>query len=142
MIDSLDSDTRPQDLSLDFEVTDFETARQALDELPAGVTSVMRSQPNFWAGKRRPQTPTDRALSGQAMEWFAQLPQRLRPVHLSTNFPRIVNRIAAAWHSDVMSRAVFEELLRSPRAVRTGFPLAVRNEIVALSAHRLAIRGH
>ncbi len=39
--------------SIEFEATDFDSARQALDELPAGVIQVKHLQPGYWESLRR-----------------------------------------------------------------------------------------
>ena len=83
--------------SIDFEETDFDSARQALDELPPGLAEVKQLQAGFWEQQRRKPTATDRALTGPTIDWVIGLPPALRPHATCEQFPRVVNAIAEAW---------------------------------------------
>jgi hypothetical protein len=39
--------------SIEFELTDLENARQALEELPEGVDKLPMLAPNYWEQRRR-----------------------------------------------------------------------------------------
>jgi hypothetical protein len=119
--------------SIPFETTDFDDARRSLDELPAGVGELAKYTPNYWEQRRRRPRPEDRALTGAAIEWLLSLPPELRPRTLCERYPRVVNRVAAAW-SHVEERAlVLHSLLVDTRGGRKGFPADIRREIEALS---------
>jgi hypothetical protein len=120
---------------LDFEPTDFEDARRALDELPAGVTTAKTLEPGYWDRQRRPTLPSDRALSGQTIQWLLALPLEMRPKALVDQFPRIANRLADAWPRPVELEALLQELLIDRRGRRRGFPPEVAAELEALCAH-------
>jgi hypothetical protein len=129
--------TTPPDLkdaaskALEFELTDFDDARRALDDPPAGLDKLSEMAPHFWEARRRKPQPTDRALAGYAIDWLLSLPPSLRPSELCEKFPRAANAIAAA--SPGAERcAVLDELLRDRRGRRQGFPLGVQREIQAL----------
>jgi hypothetical protein len=51
--------------SIDFEITDFDAARQVLDDLPPGVGRAKAMEPGYWEQQRRRPTPTDCALTGR-----------------------------------------------------------------------------
>ncbi|MDP1691221.1 MAG: hypothetical protein Q8L49_04580 [Burkholderiaceae bacterium] len=122
--------------SIDFEITDFEHARQVLDDLPAGIIEVKHMQPGFWERQRRKSTPTDRALTGAAMDWVIGLPPGLRPHATCEHFPRVVNALAGAWADSAYSVQVLDHMINDYRGGRRGFPVAVQQELAALLAHQ------
>lgn len=122
--------------SIDFEITDFDSARQVLDGLPPGVGRAKGLQSGFWEGQRRKPTPTDRALTGAAMDWVIGLPANLRPHATCEQFPRVVNAIVDAWADNVYSLQVLDHMINDYRGGRRGFPPAVQQELSALRAHR------
>ncbi len=126
--------------SIDFEITDFEHARQALDELPPGIAEVKHLQPGYWEQQRRKPTPVDRALTGAAMDWVISLPPTLRPHITCEQFPRVVNAIASAWADAAYSLQVLDHMINDYRGGRRGFPAAVQQELQALMAHLRAQR--
>jgi hypothetical protein len=117
---------------LDFEPTDFEDARRALDELPAGVTTARTLEPGYWDGKRRPTLPSDRALSGPAIQWVMALPPAMRPQVLIDRFPRIANRLADCWPRPLERETFLQDLLIDRRGRRRGFPPEVASELEVL----------
>lgn len=127
--------------SIDFEVTDFGEARQVLDGLPAGVSEVQRMRPGFWEQQRRRPAPTDRALTGAAMDWVIGLHSGLRPFATCEQFPRLINVIADSWDDTTYSLRVLEHMINDYRGGRHGFPAAVRSELAALHAHQQARSG-
>jgi len=124
--------------TIEFEATDFDSARQALDELPPGVAEVQQLQPGFWEQRRRKPTATDRALTGAAMDWVIGLPPSLRPHATCEQFPRVVNAIAAAWSDRAFSTQLLDHMINDYRGGRRGFPDVVKHELVALHEHQRA----
>ena len=121
------------DEGLEFELTDIEEARRILDAESDSQFDVARvERPEHWKKLRRGSVPTDRALTGQALDWLTTLPPTLRPHLLSRQFPRIVNALAEVWDEPGQCQAAFDRLLRDGRKGRAGFPPAVRDELVAL----------
>lgn len=121
--------------SIDFELTDLQSAREALDELPAGVGKTAALQPGYWLSRRRKPTAADRALTGDAISWLVALPPSQRPRALCERYPRLANVIAAAWPRDGERQAVMQDLLRDNRGGRKGLPSDVRAEIQTLLRH-------
>lgn len=117
--------------SIEFELTDLENARLALDELPEGVDKVPTLAANYWEQRRRKPLPTDRALQGATIDWMLKLPVALRPRELCDRFPRAANAVAAAWNGNERA-AVLDDLLTDHRGRRHGFPPEVRSELEAL----------
>ena len=122
--------------SIDFEITDFDQARQVLDGLPPGVGRVRTLEPGYWDQQRRKPTPTDRALTGTAMDWVIGLPPGLRPHNTCEHFPRVVNAIASAWRDTAYSVQVLDHMIKDYRGGRRGFPAAVQVELAALLTYQ------
>lgn len=119
--------------SLEFEITDFGEARRVLDDESISQFHVATvASPAQWKRLRRATLPTDRALSGQAIDWLLSLPPGLRPEKLSSQFPRIANALAAVWHEPGECQAVLDRLLGDERKGRGGFSPQVHDELVAL----------
>ncbi len=117
---------------LDFEPASLDSARAALDELPVGVERVLDGVPGYWAKTRRTQLPTDRALTGMAMDWVRDLPPNIRPQVTIERYPRIVNAMAESWPDSEARTRMFDHLLNDRRTGRRGFPIDVEREISAL----------
>jgi hypothetical protein len=129
--------SKPPPGAIDFELTDFDEARRALDELPAGVVQVQRLRHGGeWASLRRKPLPSDRALTGEALDWIIALPASLRPHATSEQFPRVVNAIAASWSDRPYSLQVIDHMINDYRGGRRGFPVAVQAELRALYEHQ------
>ena len=126
--------------AFEFELTDFDSARQALDELPPGIAEVQRLKPGYWEARRRPAEPTDRALSGVALDWLAKLPSTVRPARLAERFPRVANQIALNWASGMRCAETFDDLLVDHRGGRHGFPYDVEVELRGLKEYRQVLR--
>lgn len=118
--------------ALDFQVTDFDEARRALDELPAGVTEVARSAPDYWVSRRRAQRAADKALTGTALDWLMRLPTRARPQEVCASFPRVANLLAEVWPDPQAAAAELDNLIDDRRGGRRGFSAAVRGEFQLL----------
>jgi hypothetical protein len=126
--------------SIDFEITDFDEARRALDELPAGVEQVhqLLASGGEWEARRRKPLPSDRALTGEAMDWVVSLPTGLRPHSACEQFPRVVNAVASSWGDHAFSLQVLDHMINDYRGGRRGFPPSVQQELAALLAHQKA----
>ncbi len=117
---------------LEFEPASLDSARAALDELPVGVERLLDGVPGYWTKTRRTHLPTDRALTGMAMDWVRDLPGNIRPQVTAERYPRIVNAIAEAWPDGEARTRMFDHLLNDRRTGRRGFPIDVEREISAL----------
>ena len=118
---------------VEFEPVSVDSARAALDELPAGVEVLLDD--SYWQKVRRAPLATDRALTGQAMAWIAELPEAVQPRLTSERYPRVVNALAAAWHDGHARNNMFEHLLNGRRSGRRGFPIDIERELSALCLH-------
>ena len=125
---------RPPIGAIEFELTDFDVARQVLDELPAGLDPV-HIDPTYWATRRRPALASDRALTGHALDWMVSLPPSLRPQQLGRLFPRIANALAQLWSDHGQAQQALEGLLVDRRGGRRGLPDPVKAELLALHTH-------
>ena len=117
------------DEGLEFELTDFAEARRILD---SGSASQCFLPPEHWTKLRRGTLPTDRALTGRAIDWLLALPPTLRPQNLSVLFPRITNALADVWHEPQRRQAALDKLLCDGRKGRKGFAFVVRDELIVL----------
>jgi hypothetical protein len=124
--------------SLDFEITDFDEARRALDELPAGLTAMQQRTPGYWEQRRRGMLPSDRALTGMAMDWVVSLPPTIRPHTTCEQFPRVANAIAESWADAPLCTRVLDHMLHDYRGGRRGFPATVQAELSTLMQHQQA----
>jgi hypothetical protein len=127
--------------ALDFEITDFDEARRALDELPAGLSAMQQTTPGFWDQKRRGALPSDRALTGTAMDWVVALPVPIRPHTTCEQFPRVVNAIAESWDDVPLCMRVLDHMINDYRGGRRGFPATVQAELSMLMRHQQQQRG-
>jgi hypothetical protein len=118
--------------SIEFELTDLQEARLALEELPDGVERVPQLAASYWEQRRRRPQASDRALQGGTIEWLLKLPPSLRPRELCDRYPRAANAVAAAWKDADERAAVLDELLSDKRGNRRGFPPEVTSELKAL----------
>jgi hypothetical protein len=126
--------------SIDFEITDLSDARQAMEELPAGLREREQLEPGYWDQRRRKPTPADRALTGAALDWLIKLPPEVRPKALCEQFPRVANVIAEAWGDGTAGDRLFERLLTDDRGGRRGFPSEIEHELRRLVDHRAGLR--
>lgn len=70
-----------------------------------------------------------------ANRWLASLPPSVRPRTLAQAFPRLANRLAAAWDDDPGLSLVFADLLIDQRGGRQGFPPRVKADLYRLWRH-------
>ena len=131
-----------QDEGFEFELTDLEEARRVLDSESMSQFDVATvASPAQWKRVRRVTLPTDRALSGRAIDWLLRLPAGVRPEHLSSRFPRIANALAEVWDDPEESRTSLDKLLGDGRKGRKGFPPEVHHELIALRDWMNALRS-
>lgn len=125
----------PPPESFDFELTDIDDARRSMEELPPGVREMANHTPGFWESRRRRPLPTDRALTGAAIEWLLSLRAEVRPRVLCDTFPRIVNLIAERWGDHARTVEALQRLLNDDRGGRQGFVPEVEAELYRLLEH-------
>ena len=126
--------------TIDFELTDLSDARQAMDDLPPGLREREQLEPGYWEHRRRKTEPTDRALTGAALDWLIKLPPAVRPQALCEQFPRVANVIADAWNDGPAGDRLFARLLTDDRGGRRGFPADIEHELRRLVDFRTARR--
>ena len=129
------ADTNRPEGSIDFEVTDLQTARMALDELPPGIGRAEAQMPGYWESRRRKPTSADRALTGRTLDWVMTLPPSQRPHATCERYPRVANRIAESWSMSSERNETLRSLLCDDRGNRRGLPADVRREIELLLKH-------
>ena len=129
------------DEGLEFELTDLDEARRVLDEESISQFDVAGASPAQWKRIRRPSLPTDRALSGQAIDWLLHLPPGVRPERLGSLFPRIAHALAVVWNEPAECQAVLDRLIASERKGRQGFPPLVQRELVGLRDWMAGLQG-
>ena len=117
---------------LEFEVTNLDQARDALEELPLGMKARSRSDASDSTFRRKPITARDRIVSPQAWSWLESLPSEVRPKALVVQFPHVVNQLALLWRSDADCLHHLRNLMIDERGGRRGFPVAVADEISKL----------
>jgi hypothetical protein len=123
---------------IEFEITDVADARKAADK-PAAIVALEKLLPGHWDEQRRPASPTDRALTGKAIDWLLALPANARPKALSEQYPRIANHLADHWHDLGGTQLALMRLLADERGGRKGFSLQIEQEIGRLAAHVQAL---
>lgn len=88
----------------------------------------------------RARTPEDQRLDATAVRLLEALPPQLRLVTLRGQYPRLLNRIAAAWHDPQAFEATIDSLVIDQRGGRQGFPFAVLRELAELREYHQAGR--
>jgi hypothetical protein len=100
--------------------------------------SALRQQiPQVTTETTSPAKQPSAHLSGEALRLLVKLDAKVGLQELSAQFPRVLNRIADAWHKPQQADRCFEELLLHSRGVRQGFPAAVISEIASLRHYYL-----
>ena len=127
----------PPSEGFEFELTDFATAREALDNasIELAAEAARPAEPADWVRRRRPPVPTDRALAGATIDWMLRLPAALQPHHLADQYPRLANQIAATWSDRERCLQSLHGLLHDDRPGRRGLPHDLRREVEALHQH-------
>jgi hypothetical protein len=123
---------------IEFEFTNVDDARKEA-ERPAAIVALEKLLPGYWEEQRRPLTPSDRALTGKAIDWLMALPVSARPKALSEQFPRIANHLADHWRNPISTQLALMRLLADERGSRKGFSLQIEQEVGRLSAHVQAL---
>ncbi len=125
---------QPGDLSaIEFELIDLTVARKSLDELPPGIEERKFLESGYWEKRRRRQLPSDRALTGVAIDWLLSLPEPVRPQRLCQAFPRVANTLAETWSDRSLATMTVEHLLNDDRGgSRRGFPDDVKPDLAVL----------
>ncbi len=125
------------DGGFEFELTDFQSAREALDDSVAEIArhNARPIDAAEWAKRRRPLSPADRALTGEAITWMLALPEPVRPEHLSVRMPRLANQIAAVWGDRARCLNALHALTVDARGGRRGLPSDVLADVLALHRH-------
>jgi hypothetical protein len=76
--------------------------------------------------------PIDHLLP-MCMQWLRSLPERVQPIALSNQYPRIANLLALDWGKPAVCRRYLDDLLIDHRrGNRQGFPLDVHRELEVL----------
>lgn len=129
------TDSSPaENSSFEFELTDFASAREALDESAIEIArhNARPVDAAEWEKRRRPLSPIDKALTGEAITWMLSLPESVRPEHLAERMPRLANQIAAAWNDRSRCLGALQALTVDDRGGRKGLPVAVLSDVRAL----------
>ncbi|AMO98891.1 hypothetical protein CAter282_0985 [Collimonas arenae] len=115
--------------SIPFEKVSVSEAKSILDK------ELQAKQENNWESLRRLLSPADLNLQKQTYDWLIALPTEIWPLWLIKHYPRIANHFAEVWRQRSSCEALFSELLLDQRGARTGFPVEVSREIMALKQH-------
>lgn len=121
---------------LEFEFVDFDAAKKALAEPPPGVQALEEID---WLQRRGVPLPRDKSPTADALLWFAQLPESVRPQALLDGYPRLLNRIAQSWSSRTLSLEILDDLMIDRRGGRAGFARRVSEEVAALREMRSSL---
>lgn len=102
--------------------TGFGRIDAAADGIDGAYVDTEASAPRVpdWASRRKAQ-PIN-VLLPTTMRWLEALPEVIRPTALAQKFPRIANRLAAAWPNPHESATCLHSLLVDERGGRRGFP--------------------
>lgn len=75
-------------------------------------------------------------LMPMCLKWLGSLPEQLRPIALTSQYPRIANLLALNWSEPALCRRYLDDLLTDHlRGNRQGFPLGVHRELETLRAY-------
>ena len=109
---------------LEFEKVSVEEAKKALEGQSA---KPLASQ----SIAQRTQA-LDEPLLDVTRAWLASLPEDVRPIELSRQFPRIANRLRYLWKQVARCEEYLDDLLVDRRGTRKGFPPKITQELEAL----------
>lgn len=84
----------------------------------------------------------EQRLGPAAIALLESLPPHLRLVTLRGQYPRLLNRLAAAWHEPSALDEAVDSLIIDTRGGRQGFPFEVLVELTALREYHSALRRH
>jgi len=80
----------------------------------------------------RPALARSSELTDEAIRLLDSLARKCLMSELPARFPRVLNRLAAAWSQPALAERYFVELLLDSRGSRLGFPPEVLSELLAL----------
>ena len=147
-IDALLIDRRGNRQGFPFEVlqelTDLRLHHEATrgaTRSPAPVVAQQAPRNTAAAARTPPRRGEDYLLRPATVRMLAGLPQELRLVSLRGQYPRVLNRIAAAWENPETLERTIEALVIDRRGNRQGFPFEVIRELVELLDHHRAQRA-
>jgi hypothetical protein len=89
------------------------------------------------APSSQPRPAPSSELTGEALRLLVKLDARVVLHDLPTRFPRVLNKVAAAWSRPAQADRCFDELLMDARGARQGFPLSVVSELTTLRHYYL-----
>ena len=78
-------------------------------------------------------------LEPAAIALLESLPPHLRLTMLRGQFPRLLNRVATAWHDRARLEETIDSLIIDRRGGRQGFPFEVLAELTELREYRSAL---
>ena len=117
--------------TIEFEKVSLAEAR----EIIKADREASKPPPEDWSMRRQPQISDDKALVQPTREWILSLPDEIRPLRLARQYPRVANKIAAAWKLPTACDKVLSELMIDHRGTRNGFPEDVALEIGRLRSY-------
>ena len=114
----------------------------AAHAMPANVIAENENQKAVRNAKAQAQRLSDASrrpqLDSRAQNIIASLPEAIRPIETSTNFPHIMNLIGMSWADPKDFVKTLDNLLIDDRGTRQGFPFAVIVELTELREHYFA----
>ncbi|MBB5270711.1 hypothetical protein [Quisquiliibacterium transsilvanicum] len=78
-------------------------------------------------------------LGPAAIALLESLPPHLRLITLRGQYPRLLNRVAGAWHDSTSFEETIDSLIIDRRGGRQGFPFEVLSELTELREYRSAL---
>ena len=88
---------------------------------------------------RNPEKEEDQHFSKTAVGWLLSLDKEYFPMETARAYPRIINRLAETWNNPLVGSEYLDRLLTDDRGDRTGFPLGILRELIALKELRNTI---
>ena len=124
-------DARPMDKPFEFDSTSYD---KALDQHVA-----IRDENFALDQKRRLQMSLQSLIadkpSAGATQLIGKLPHDLSLIHLFSDYPRILNKVAIAWGDHRAFFVLMDDLMIDKRGGREGFPFNVAVELTRLTDH-------
>lgn len=105
------------------------------------VGSRVREEDAVWSIARSRLRDRDKSLAPEAVAWLDSLPHLLRPIDLTTRYPRIANRLALLWPDAHLTEIYFLSLLVDKRGGRRGFASHITEELMALRSYYAELSG-
>jgi hypothetical protein len=118
------------DQALEFDTNAYE---KALDAHVGERYEKERTQQMARARLDAPSVP-ERPTS-KATELIAKIPKDLSLIHVYSEYPRVLNKIASTWGNPREFYPYIDSLLMDSRGGRQGFPFAVARELNRLAQH-------